>query len=468
MSRSTFRSMFRSIRASLFAWFAVLLVVLVAVFASTLYDRLQRLTAKRIEAELAGAAGLIGKHIPRPAAPTEPIEIPEDLLRRFGEDTEEDAYAVVWRADGSQLFSLLAPSDLPKPRPMPGDNPDRPRFRQRGSLYEVIVPRRNGGFLVVGRSTAREAQNLRRLAWELVATGAGVLLLGLAGGWLLVGRALRPIAAMSSTAQAISATNLSQRIDVAGTESELGPLARVLNGMLDRLEIAFEHQKRFTADASHELRTPLAVICSQTELALARERSSEEYRKALETCSRAAERMRELVDGLLTLARADASMIHLDRAPFDVTACILDCAEMMRDLAAEREVEIDLTGLPEADVEWNGDLPRFARMVINLLSNAIRYNHPGGQVSVELADREGEIVLAITDTGIGIPPEEQATIFKRFHRVDKARTRDAGGSGLGLAISQSLVAAHGGTIECQSEPGHGSTFTVRLPHVPAA
>jgi two-component system OmpR family sensor kinase len=299
-----------------------------------------------------------------------------------------------------------------------------------------------------------------------VATGAGVLLLGLAGGWYLVGRALQPIAAMSSTAQAISATNLSQRIDVAGTESELGPLARILNGMLERLEIAFEHQKRFTADASHELRTPLAVICSQTELALARERSSEEYRKALETCSRAAERMRELVDGLLTLARADAGMIHLDRAPFDVTACVLDCVEMMRDLAAEREVEIDLGDLPSAEVEWNGDLHRFARVVINLLSNAIRYNHPGGRVSVALTDPGSEIVLEIADTGIGIPPEEQATIFKRFHRVDKARTRDAGGSGLGLAISQSLVAAHGGTIECRSEPGQGSTFTVRLPKTP--
>ena len=242
----------------------------------------------------------------------------------------------------------------------------------------------------------------------------------------------------------------------------------MLNNMLDRLEDAFEQQKRFTADASHELRTPLAVICSQTELALARERSTGEYRQALSTCASAAQRMRSLVNGLLTLARADAGMLQLDPAPFDLRICVEECARMVQPLAEERGITIDLDLTDDLDdIEWTGDVQRIAQVVTNLLSNAIRYNRDSGKVRVSLRQEDGEIVLTVSDTGIGIPHDDLSSIFKRFYRVDKARSREVGGTGLGLAISQSLVAAHGGIIECQSELGRGSTFTVRLP-APAA
>src|SRR6185436_626967 len=304
-----------------------------------------------------------------------------------------------------------------------------------------------------------ESGQLRRLTWELAGTGLAVLLIGLGDAWLLLGRALQPIADMSATAEAISASNLSRRIDAAETQSELGPLAGVLNRMLDRLEDAFEQQKRFTADASHELRTPLAVILSQTELALARERSPAEYVQALETCARASQRMRALVNDLLTLARADAGMLQLESEPFDLKSCIEECAALVQPLAAERGLPI---GLDLAEVEWTGDLQRTAQVITNLLTNAIRYNRPGGRVDVLLEAHPSKIVLAVSDTGIGIPEDERIRIFERFHRVDKVRSREMGGSGLGLAICQSLVAAQGGMIECASEVGRGSTFTVRL------
>ncbi|HEY2738815.1 MAG TPA: HAMP domain-containing protein, partial [Thermoanaerobaculia bacterium] len=282
--------MFRSIRWNLLGWYAAILLAVIAGFGTTLYQRLQVLRYQRVDTELAGAAQLIAQrtrppHRPRGHGPAEPSEaeitIPESLLQRFGADENEAAYAVLWQRDGSRFASAQAPEDIPAPKPLKKEDPDRPRFRQRGELREVILPRHSGGYLVVGRSIRNEEEGTNRLVWILAGTGLGVLIIGLAGGWILVQRALRPIAVMSSTAAAISASNLSQRIDVAGTESELGPLALVLNNMLGRLEDAFEQQKRFTADASHELRTPLSVICSQTELALARERSTGEYRQAL-------------------------------------------------------------------------------------------------------------------------------------------------------------------------------------------
>jgi len=460
--------MFRSIRWNLLGWYSALLLAVLAGFGLTLYHRLEMLSDQRVDTELASAAQLIAQRI-RPAHHTrghsaahpepEPIDIPETLLQRFGADENEAAYAVLWLRDGTRSASAKAPADVPHPKPLARENPDLPRFRRRGDLREVILPRHSGGYLVVGRSTAVEEEQTERLVWILVGTGLGVLLVGLAGGWILVERALRPIAVMSSTAQAISARNLSQRIDVAGTESELSPLARILNNMLDHLEDAFEQQKRFTADASHELRTPLAVICSQAELALARERSGDEYRQALATCAGAAQRMRTLVNGLLTLARADAGMLQLECAPFDLKACTEECAGLIQPLAEERNIAVDLDLEP---VEWTGDVQRLAQVITNLLSNAIRYNRDGGKVRVRLRQEGNEAVLAVADTGIGIPEDERGSIFKRFYRVDKARAREMGGTGLGLAICQSLVTAHGGTLECASELGRGSTFTVRL------
>ncbi|HEX3131251.1 MAG TPA: ATP-binding protein [Thermoanaerobaculia bacterium] len=447
--------MLRSIRGNLLGWYSAILLAVLFGFGSTLYHRLQRLTYERADAELARAAQLIGQRI-EPGG-----EIPESLLQRFGSDEDEAAYAVLRMKDGTELLSAQASDDVPPPGvPLRAGHP---RFRERGELREVMLPWGDGGTLIVGRSTAVEDTQVRHLVWILAGTGLGVLLMGLAGGWLLVDRALRPIATMSATAEAVSGSNLSHRIDLKETESELGPLARVLNRMLDRLEAAFEQQKSFTADASHELRTPLAVICSQAELALARERTGEEYRQALATCAKAAQRMRSLVDDLLVLARADAGMLSLQAAPFDLRACVEECAEMIRPLAAERGVAV---GLDLEPVVWIGDRQRLSQVITNLLSNAIRYNRDGGRVDVRLAVEGPEVVLAVSDTGMGIAEEERALLFKRFHRVDKARSRDLGGSGLGLAICRSLVEAHAGTIGCESQPGVGSVFTVRLPTAP--
>ena len=335
--------------------------------------------------------------------------------------------------------------------------------RSREWQREVIHCTNFGNHVLVGRSIQSDVASQHSSGWLLAACGWAVLTLGVVGGGWLSGRTLRSLTAMSGTAKNISVENLSQRIDLAETDSDLGHLALVLNQTFDRLQAAFEHQLRFTADASHELRTPLAVILSQTELTLSKSRSTDEYRTALETCHRAARRMRSLIDSLLLLARFDAGHPDLQRGSVDLAEIASESVELLRPLADERRITLGSELLPMSVV---GDRDRLGQVVTNLLANAIRYNQEGGRVDVRVERVNGHAIVSVTDSGIGIPAEELPHIFQRFYRVDKARTRSDGSSGLGLAICQSVVEAHGGQITARSEPEQGTTLEVRLPLSP--
>lgn len=399
----------------------------------------------------------------RPQPP--PVEVPAALTQKFGDKDAGLAYYVVWGMEGELLQTSDPTFDVPYPGPLPVVSfpppaPGLPHIRQRGDFREAYVDGHFWTRVLVGKSVRREEAEMRRLAMLLAVTGAGVLLVGLAGGWIVSQRAVRPIRTITAVAAEISASNLSRRIDTTGTKSELGQLAVVLNDTFARLEAAFQQQVRFTADASHELRTPLAVIHTHAQLALARERSPEEYRNMFETCLRASGRMKDLVDSLLLLAGADAGRIALARSPLDLRGTVEECVDMVAPLAAKKGLSLDARLQP---AEITGDPSRIAQVVTNLLTNAIRYNREGGRVHVTVAPDGDMAVLTVADTGVGIPPESQPHVFERFYRVDKARSREDGGSGLGLAICKSIVEAHGGFIAFESEPGKGTTFTVRLP-----
>jgi heavy metal sensor kinase len=389
-------------------------------------------------------------------------------------------YYVLWNEDGTMLArSPSAPSDVSMPRyrplvqasdaqvrgmlgepghPRPG--PMRATLRTRGESRELFRCLPHGECLLVGRSMAPDLAAMHRLALWLVAAGTAVLVVGLAGGWWLASRAIRPIEDISATAVKIAAGDLSQRINASDTESELGRLAGVLNSTFARLEAAFAHQVRFTSDASHELRTPISVILSQTQTSLSRERTAPEYRETLEACQRAAQRMRKLAESLLELARLDAGQQHMKREPFDLARVAGDCVEMVRPLAGERGIDIHCD-LPI--VECLGDPERVGQIVTNLLSNAIHFNHEKGQVRVSIRAENGAAFLTVADTGTGIPEQDIPHIFERFYRVDKSRSRIQGRTGLGLAICKAIADAHGGSIQVSSQPGEGSAFTVKLP-----
>lgn len=395
----------------------------------------------------------------------------------FDESNTNSFYYVVWSRDGNELVrSTNAPasswpetarlSDAPTardnapPRGVPRlFPPERRPPLTRGQYREIVqAPRIPGEVVRVGRSIAPELNELRNTAWKLTGIGGAILLFGLAGGWWITSRAMRPIQNISGTATKISAGDLSQRINVADTESELGQLAGTLNSTFSRLDAAFGQQRQFTADAAHELRTPLAVILSETQATLTRERSAEEYRQAVEVCQRITQRMRRLIESLMELARFDAGQEKLKRMKFDLSATVRDCVELVQPLADERNVRI-YCDVPSLDCV--GDAERIAQFVTNLLTNAVQYNKPNGEVTLS-ARREGSLaVLAVADTGLGIAPEDVQHVFERFYRVDKSRSH--GHTGLGLAICKAIVEGHGGTIAVASQPNQGSTFTVRLP-----
>jgi heavy metal sensor kinase len=379
------------------------------------------------------------------------------------EYTEERGlyYSIVDKAGQVVLKSRNAP----EPPPADGARSTERGFREVSVTLTKLADADEGWGsqtvrVVAGKSQASIDESMAALRTQLAIIGPGILLLSVLGGLLLVSRALRPIEKIARTAQEINASDLSRRIEVKGSD-ELGRLAATLNGMFDRLQEAFDRQTRFTADASHELRTPLSVIAGSVELGLKRPRSPEEHRELLEDVREATARMRSIVEGLLTLARADAGAVQLRRERVSVTSLADEMARLHRPLAEEKGVKIAVES--EGDVEAMGDPERLKELIGNLLSNAIRYNKPGGTVAVKLSRAVDRAQMVVDDTGIGIPAEDLPRIFERFYRVDKARSREAGGNGLGLAIVKWIVEAHRGSISVTSEAGRGSRFVVTLP-----
>jgi two-component system OmpR family sensor kinase len=391
--------------------------------------------------------------------PMREVRLSPRTLTLFDETETNGFYFAVWNGQGTLMKqSSNAPSTLARPVKLEREMSARVETRDR--VREAYQFGMLGDCILVGRPVAEVAQASRRFALWLLAAGAGVLALGLGGGWVLTTRALKPVTDISLAAERISGGNLAERISVAETDSELGQLANLLNSTFSKLEAAFAQQKQFTADAAHELRTPLAVLISETQTTLARPRSAEEYRETVEACLETAQRMRALTHSLLQLARFDAGQEPIEKSRVDLAQIADEKVEALSALAQEKCVQIK-TEFSEAP--FLGDAERIGQVITNLVSNAIYYNKSDGEVRVSSRVENGLALFIVADSGQGIALEHLPRIFERFYRADESRSGANGRSGLGLAISKAIVEAHGGSIEVKSVFGEGSEFVVRLP-----
>ncbi|MFM2294749.1 MAG: hypothetical protein RLZZ350_1162 [Verrucomicrobiota bacterium] len=403
-----------------------------------------------------------GFHLPPQVAAmfddTDPQGFYYFLIRRNGEELARSANVPSLNRGVLVAAPVAAVAETGQPGE-PAENQAPPVPQMFGNFREVKIITPPGEVIVVGHNVAAELAELHGLAVKLVVVGSVILALGLAGGWWLAARAIRPIADITDAAQRISTGDLSQRISTADHTSELGELATTLNTTFARLEASFVQQAQFTSDAAHELRTPVSVILTQAQSTLKKERTVAEYKETLEACERAATRMRRLTESLLQLARLDAGQENFRHEKFDLAATAQNCATLIAPLAAERGLTLHTDC---AAASSTGDSERIAQVLTNLLTNAIKYNRDGGEIFVATRAENNSAVLTVRDTGLGISAEDLPRVFERFYRADKSRTNASGSAGLGLAICQAIVNSHGGELTVASELEVGTTFTVRL------
>jgi two-component system, OmpR family, sensor kinase len=337
-----------------------------------------------------------------------------------------------------------------RPNPFELDEPAR-------VLATPVTARGQRLIVVVGAGADDRNSQLASLALLLAISGPVALLLASLAGYGVASAALRPVEAMRRKADEITEEDPGERLPVGTADDEITRLGTTLNGMLARLERAVERERAFVADASHELRTPLAILKTEIELALRGERTAGELRDALQSASEETDRLAELAEALLVIARADGGRLPLTTAPIDV-AELLDSVSVRFDArvsASGRSLIVD----GGAQTQVTADRRRLEQALDNLVENALR--HGQGSIHLATSTHDGRIELHVRDEGPGFPPQFIAEAFERFTRADHARAR--GGSGLGLSIVQMIAHAHGGDARAANDPDGGARVTIELP-----
>jgi signal transduction histidine kinase len=437
-----------SLHVRLVLWYALVLTLVVALYGGAVCYQSWRSMIAGVDRELEGYARELAQSLRPVDGGRFDLELTPGVRAYFGREADHPYYII-----RSQTGELIDRSD--------SDRSTSARATgTRSAARETAVPAPAGASVLVGREITdlRRAQSL--LVLNVVLAGIATLAVSICGGWFVAGRALAPIKRITHTALAMSAGDLDARIAVSRTETELEQVASTLNDAFDRLRLAVDQERRFTADASHELRTPISVLRAEIDWALERERSAHQYRDSLIVCRRAAARMQDLVERLLALARVETVPPIETLEPVPLRPLLTDITTWLAPLAHERDVRVSVDGEP---LDISGNTAQLREALGNVVANAILYNKAAGSVTISTRAHAGVARIEVVDTGIGIPAEAIPRIFDRFFRVDRARSRERGGSGLGLSIARAIVEAHGGSIICRSEEGTGSVFVISLP-----
>lgn len=332
-----------------------------------------------------------------------------------------------------------------------------------GDVLEVASVRLADGTLFqVGMSTQRRAELLRRFRRVLLLDFASIILIGLAGGASLTSSALRPVRTLAETVRAIMRTGRTDaRVPVQDTGDALGELGALVNAMLDRIDAVLAGMRGALDNVAHDLRTPMTRLRGIAETALA-SNDPATLRDALGECLEESDRVVAMLNTLMDISEAETGTMSLHVEPTDFAQLIQQTVDLYEDLAEERGITIITNAAGELSVPV--DRNRMRQVLANLLDNAVKYTPAGGRIEIAATRDGSDAVLSVSDTGIGITPDELPHIFERLYRGDKSRS--ARGLGLGLSLVKAIVEAHGGRVTVQSSPGSGTRFDLRLPAVP--
>jgi two-component system OmpR family sensor kinase len=448
-----------SIRLRLTLAFALAMALMLAGVGAFLYFRLGDSLLEQVDDRLEARAEALAGAVQERGEPA-----PEDVV-----STDDEEFSQVLGADGEPLVasesladaSLLSEAELRSAAagPLSVSRSSLPAVEEEPVRLRV-QPLRVGAstfVLVVGASLEDRREALQSLFRQLLVVGPIALIAASAAGWLLAGAALRPVEAMRRQAAQISGEHPGRRLPLPAAHDEIRRLGETLNEMLSRLEAGLERERRFVADASHELRTPLALLQTELELALRRPRTGAELEDALRSAADEVDRLTQLAEGLLVLARVDEGGLPLQRAAVSTRDVLEAVARRFgaRATAAGRSLEV----AGEADLTIVADRLRLEQALGNLVDNALR--HGAGTVRLEAERRDGRVALRVRDEGGGFPPDFLPVAFDRFTSADESRT--GGGAGLGLAIADAVARAHGGIARAANGAGDGAVVSLELP-----
>jgi heavy metal sensor kinase len=460
----------RSVRFTLTLWYSLLLLVAFGLFGGSVYLYLDHLMEAKLDQDLIDETDWIGQIVElermRLNGRTSLEALSGDIQDRITDHLATNPFnyiviltttqgVILYESDNrvdKALNSVAVQSNELAIEPL--DVPVQGKLR--------VATRRADPFVI---RVAYPESTIRTVLQHLISIFAllvpVVLFVSFSGGWMMAGVVLRPIRNITEMADRISAQNLSERIPERRTEDELGRLIATMNGMIARLQASFNQIKQFSMNVAHELKTPLTILKGESELALAKLSPSEDTRELVSSYLEETIRMSRIVDDLLTLAKADAGQLPIEREPVDVEILIRELYEDATLLSANKQLDIQLAKADHAVVV--GDASRLRQLFRILITNAIQFTDPKGTIRIGCEASGPHVIVTVEDTGVGIPAGSLQKIFEPFYRVDQARTRAKGGSGLGLSLAKWIVESHIGTISAQSELGKGSTFTIRLP-----
>ena len=393
-----------------------------------------------------------------------------DLIKTSYAPEHNDRFIRIRRPDGSFLYVSGPPTDKAfdpaavAALPLPAVRADRDAARTSGNLLLVQTSAQTaaGRYVIdCGASTLFGERVLHGFLAVLAFGLPLMVVVAVAGGAGLVRRALTPVREITDAARQMTSYNLGRRLPVARTDDELEGLSVVLNQMIGRLDEAFRHSRRFTADASHELRTPLTIMHVELESISQETHLDPAIREKVASVLEETERLSKTVQGLFAISRLEAGEALMEVTRFDLSELVLSTAEQMALLADEKSVAVQTGACAPAEVA--GDRFRLKQVIVNLLDNAIRYSPQGGEITLATGPVDGQAVLEVADRGPGIPEEALPQVFDRFFRADAVRTHSENSAGLGLSIVRSICLAHGGAVEAANRPGGGCRITVRLP-----